>query len=60
MAPKTPKPKPKKLMELIESFGRWTDALNAASNDPTWTRADVIREALARAYGERGKKGETP
>jgi len=46
--------------EVLEMLNAWTERLNAAGTGPRWTRQDVVKAALVRAYKERGEKGEAP
>jgi len=45
---------------LLESLDAWTAQVNASRTGPQWSRTDVVRAVLQRAWDERGSKGEAP
>lgn len=46
--------------ELVANLEQWAANINAAEVGPQWSRSDVVKAALARAWTERGSKGERP
>lgn len=47
-------------VELVANLEKWAATINETTVGPQWSRSDVVKAALARAWTERGSKGEAP
>ena len=47
-------------VDLVANLEAWASKLNEGNTGPVWARSDVVKAALARAWNERGSKGEAP
>lgn len=47
-------------IELVANLETWAANINKAAVGPQWSRSDVVKAALTRAWDERGANGEAP